>query len=80
MRAVDHQIGRQASLGERLFGNRDNNRVQFNLAAFWRLEKDSNSGLNAILRSPRDDFVVVGDLATVREMMRRLPEVYAASR
>jgi hypothetical protein len=31
-------------LGVRLFGNRDNNRLQFNLAAFWRLEKDTNSG------------------------------------
>lgn len=49
-------------LGIRLFGNRDNNRVQYNLAAFWRLEKDTNSGLNAILRRPRDDFVVVANL------------------
>ena len=30
-------------LGIRLFGNRDNNRFQYNLAAFWRLEKDTNS-------------------------------------
>ena len=30
-------------LGIRLFGNRDNNRLQYNLAAFWRLEKDTNS-------------------------------------
>ncbi len=44
-------------LGVRLFGSRDNNRFQFNLGAFWRLEKDTNSGLNAILRKPRDDFV-----------------------
>ena len=36
-------------LGLRLFGNRDNNRFQYNLAAFWRLEKDSNSGLNAVI-------------------------------
>jgi hypothetical protein len=49
-------------LGIRLFGNRDNNRVQYNLAAFWRLEKDSNSGLNAILRAPRDDLVFVANL------------------
>jgi hypothetical protein len=49
-------------LGLRLFGNRDNNRFQYNLAAFWRLEKDSNSGLNAVLRSPRNDFVVVANL------------------
>jgi len=49
-------------LGVRLFGNRDNNRVQYNLAAFWRLEKDTNSGLNAILRTPRQDFVLVANL------------------
>jgi hypothetical protein len=44
-------------LGLRLFGNRDNNRLQFNLGAFWRLEKDTNSGLNAITQRPRDDWV-----------------------
>ena len=49
-------------LGIRLFGNRDNNRVQYNLAAFWRLEKDTNSGLNSVLRSPRLDFVFAGNL------------------
>jgi hypothetical protein len=49
-------------LGLRLFGSRDNNRFQFNLAAFWRLEKDTNSGLNAILRPLRDDFVFIANL------------------
>ncbi|MEE4289873.1 MAG: hypothetical protein V2J14_10920, partial [Erythrobacter sp.] len=49
-------------LGVRLFGNRDNNRVQFNLAAFWRLEKDTNSGLNSIVQSPRDDFVLFANI------------------
>ncbi|MGB3710592.1 MAG: hypothetical protein WA985_02770 [Erythrobacter sp.] len=49
-------------LGVRLFGNRDNNRVQFNLAAFWRLEKDTNSGLNSVVQSPRDDFVFLANL------------------
>ncbi|MGS1018022.1 hypothetical protein [Allosphingosinicella humi] len=49
-------------LGVRLFGNRDNNRFQYNLAAFWRLEKDTNSGLNRVDRSPRDDFVVTANL------------------
>jgi hypothetical protein len=49
-------------LGIRLFGNRDNNRFQFNLAAFWRLEKDTNSGLNSVVKSPRDDFVFVANL------------------
>ncbi|MEP3421675.1 MAG: hypothetical protein ABJN35_08075 [Erythrobacter sp.] len=49
-------------LGVRLFGNRDNNRLQFNLAAFWRLEKDTNSGLNSVVQSPRDDFVLIANL------------------
>lgn len=48
-------------LGVRLFGNRDNNRFQYNLAAFWRLEKDTNSGLNSIVRRPRDDWVFVAN-------------------
>ena len=49
-------------LGFRFFGNRDNNRFQFNLAAFWRLEKDTNSGLNSIVQRPRDDFVFLANL------------------
>ena len=49
-------------LGVRLFGNRDNNRLQFNLAAFWRLEKDTNSGLNSVVQSPRDDFVLFANI------------------
>jgi hypothetical protein len=48
-------------LGIRLFGNRDNNRFQYNLAAFWRLEKDTNSGLNSVVQRPRDDFVFVAN-------------------
>ena len=39
-------------LGIRLFGNRDNNRFQYNIAAIWRLEKDTNSGLNDLLQTP----------------------------
>ena len=49
-------------LGVRLFGSRDNNRFQFNLGAFWRLEKDTNSGLNSVVQSPRDDLVFVANL------------------
>src|SRR5690606_32853951 len=49
-------------LGVRLFGNRDNNRFQYNLAAFWRLEKDTNSGLNAVLQRPRDDWLLVANV------------------
>lgn len=48
-------------LGLRFFGTRDNNRFQYNLAAFWRLEKDTNSGLNAVLQSPRDDLLFIAN-------------------
>ncbi|MFC4294745.1 hypothetical protein ACFO0A_06685 [Novosphingobium tardum] len=48
-------------LGIRLFGNRDNNRWQFNLAAFWRLEKDTNSGLNSVVDTPRRDWVFMAN-------------------
>jgi len=44
-------------LGVRFFGNRDNNRWQYNLAVFWRLEKDTNSGLNSVVKRPRSDLV-----------------------
>jgi hypothetical protein len=49
-------------LGVRLFGNRDGNRFQYNLGLFWRLEKDTNSGLNSLTRAPRSDFVAVANL------------------
>ena len=49
-------------LGIRLFGNRDNNRLQFNLGAFWRLEKDTNSGLNSIVQTPRRDYVLLANV------------------
>lgn len=51
-----------SQLGLRFFGNRDNNRFQYNFAAFWRLEKDTNSGLNDITQTPRDDFVLTANL------------------
>lgn len=51
-----------SQLGVRLFGNRDNNRFQYNLAAFWRLEKDTNSGLNSIAQRPRDDFIFIANV------------------
>ena len=50
------------TLGLRLFGNRDDNRFQYNLAAFWRLEKDTNSGLNSLAQSPRRDWVFTANL------------------
>lgn len=49
-------------LGIRLFGNRDNNRFQYNVAAIWRLEKDTNSGLNNITTTPRRDWLFFGNL------------------
>ncbi len=49
-------------LGIRLFGDRDDNRIQYNLAAFARLEKDTNSGLNDITRSVRRDWVFVANV------------------
>ena len=49
-------------LGLRLFGNRDNNRFQYNLMAIWRLEKDTNSGLNNVLQAPRKDWVLHANL------------------
>jgi hypothetical protein len=49
-------------LGVRLFGNRDNNRFQYNLMAVWRLEKDTNSGLNNVLETPRSDWILAANL------------------
>ena len=46
-------------LGVRFFGDRDNNRWQYNLAYFRRLEKDTNSGLNDIGKQLRKDDVFV---------------------
>ena len=49
-------------LGVRLFGNRDANRWQYNLAYFRRIEKDTNSGLNAITQALRHDDVFVANI------------------
>ena len=49
-------------LGVRLFGDRDNNRVQYNIAWFRRLEKDTNSGLNDVTQRLRDDDVFIANL------------------
>ena len=48
--------------GARLFGNRDNNRWQYNLAWFRRIEKDTNSGLNDVGAGLRDDDIFVANL------------------
>lgn len=44
--------------GVRFFGNLDNNKWQFNLAWFSRLDKDTNSGLNEIFDSRHEEVVV----------------------
>lgn len=49
-------------LGVRLFGTRRNNIIQYNLAWFHRLEKDTNTGLNNIGETPRKDDVFVANL------------------
>lgn len=55
-----------SALGVRLFGTRANNRYQYNLAWFRRLEKDANSGLNNLFELAddafRDDDVFVANL------------------
>jgi len=51
-----------SQLGVRLFGNRNNNIFQYNLAWFRRLEKDTNSGLNDISQRPRNDDVFTANL------------------
>ncbi|MEE4251637.1 MAG: hypothetical protein V2I38_13680, partial [Alcanivoracaceae bacterium] len=48
--------------GIRLFGTRDNNIFQYNLAWFRRLEKDTNSGLNDVGVQLRNDDVFVANL------------------
>jgi hypothetical protein len=52
----------EQQLGVRLFGIRDNNLWQYNLAAFRRLEKDTNSGLNDTWTRLRRDDVFVANL------------------
>jgi len=49
-------------LGVRLFGIRENNVFQYNLAWFRRLEKDINSGLNDVTEAIRDDDVFIANL------------------
>jgi hypothetical protein len=48
--------------GVRLFGNRLNNRAQYNLAWFRRVEKDTNSGLNDVFEGLRDDDIFVANV------------------
>jgi len=48
--------------GVRLFGTRDNNILQYNIAYFRRLTKDTNSGLNDVAHAPRHDDVIAANL------------------
>src|SRR6516225_7312127 len=48
--------------GIRLFGNRDDNRWQYNLAYFRLLDKDTNSGLNDLGEMLRKNNVFVANL------------------
>lgn len=48
-------------LGVRLFGTRDDNRRQYNLAYFRLIEKDTNSGLNDLGESLRKNDVLIGN-------------------
>jgi hypothetical protein len=55
-------VFQDAPFGVRLFGNRDNNKLQYNLAWFRRMEKDTNSGLNDIGEDLRDDDIYVANV------------------
>ena len=49
-------------LGIRLFGDRDSNRWQYNIALFRLLFKDTNSGLNDVGEAVRKDYVFVANV------------------
>lgn len=48
--------------GVRLFGNRANNKLQYNIAWFRRLDKDINSGLNDVEAGLREDDLFIANL------------------
>jgi hypothetical protein len=45
-----------APVGIRLFGTRANNRYQYNIGVFRRIEKDTNTGLNNVIELGEDAF------------------------
>lgn len=53
---------RDQPMGLRFFGNRRNNIILYNIAWFRRMEKDTNSELNDVGQSLRDDDVFVFNL------------------
>ncbi len=50
-------IFNDTNLGARLFGNADNNRIQYNAVFFDMLEKDTYSGLNMFDRRDQEVFI-----------------------
>jgi len=48
--------------GVRLFGTRDNNRYQYNLGWFRRMEKDTHSGLNSVNEDLRNEDIFAANL------------------
>ncbi len=48
--------------GLRLFGTRNNNKLQYNLALFRRFEKDTNSGLNDLGKALRNDDLFIANV------------------
>jgi hypothetical protein len=51
-----------SQLGIRLFGDRFNNKIQYNLAWFRKLDKDTNSGINDVTRRVRKDDIFVANV------------------
>jgi len=49
-------------VGIRFFGDRDDNRLQYNLAFFARIEKEANSGLNDLTVPIRKDYLAIANL------------------
>ena len=49
------------NLGARVFGNYEGNRIQYNLAYFDMLNKDTNSGLNTTFEL-KDEHVILGNV------------------
>ena len=55
-------VFQDTQFGVRLFGNRNNNIYQYNLAWFRRVEKDTNSGLNDIFQKWRNDDTFIANI------------------
>jgi hypothetical protein len=60
--------------GVRVFGTRDNNKMQYNAAWFRRLEKDTNSGLNDIGKRLRADDIFMFNVYKQDSLARILPD------